>query len=443
LRSRRFLTLGVILIVLGVPALALRALCVGRSCAAADEARTPVPFCSLPDEIRTAISKGFYEGRSGDVLGVTGSGSVMSDGQRWPSARVGPPRVPIVFWGAGIQPGVQIAETPGLEDIAPTIASALDFVRPHPDVRAGTTSIAGVVTETEEIRLVLQIVWEGIGTRELAEAEGLWPNLQRLFDTGAGVRDAEIGSLPTDPAAAITTIGTGGFPYQHGMTSGLVRNDRGRPVRPWGPGTPSSVIATLSDHLEESFGQDPIIGVVGGDVIARGLIGGTWGIQDRDLVRLLPRTSSTAQRSAEVVHLLRTSVLGADEIPDVLGVVMDGDLKGLDRSLPRMIAAAERASDGRLLVVVAGTGSADVDDGAEAMTDTELIESVEDEIPGVGKLIGAATPGALFLDADELRRRDVYDDVVLKPLLELRSRSGSRLFADVFPAAAVTFGRFC
>lgn len=442
MRSRRFLTLGVILIVLGVPALALRALCVGRSCAAADEPRTSVPFCSLPDEIRAAISTGFYEGRSGDVLAVTGSGSVTSDGQPWPSARVEPPRVPIVFWGAGIAPGAPIAETPGLEDIAPTIASALDFIRPHPDVRAGEP-IAGVVTEPEEIRLVLQIVLQGIGTPELAEAEGSLPNLMRLFDTGAGVRDAETGSLPTDPAAAIATIGTGGFPYQHGMTTGLVRNDRGRPVRPWGPGTPSSVIATLSDHLEESFGQDPVIGVVGGDVIARGLIGGTWGIQDRDLVRLLPRASSSAQRSAEVVRLLRSSALGTDEIPDVLGVVMEGDLDEVDRSLPRMVAAAERASDGRVLVVVAGTGSAEVDDDAGAMTGAELIGLVEDRVPGEGRLIEAATPGAIFLDADELRRRDVYDDVVLKPLLDLRSESGSRVFADAFPAAAVTFGRFC
>lgn len=441
MRSRRFLTLAVILIVLGVPALALRALCVGNSCATADEPRTRVPFCSLPDEIRAAISNGFYEGRSGDVLAVTGSGAVTSDGQPWPSARVMPPRVPIAFWGAGIQPGAEIAETPGLEDIAPTIATALDFVRPHPDVRAGEP-ITGV-TEPEEIRLVLQVVWQGIGTHALDEAEGSWPNLMRLLDTGAGVRDAEIGSLPTDPAAAIATIGTGGFPYQHGMTTGLVRNDRGRPVRPWGPGTPSSVIATLSDHLEESFGQDPVIGVVGGDVIARGLIGGTWGIQDRDLVRLLPRAPSSAQLSAEVVHLLRTSALGRDEIPDVLGVVMEGDVDELDRNLPRMIAAAERATDGRVLVVVAGTGSSDVGEDAGTMTGAKLIELVEDRIPGDGRLIEAATPGALFLDTGELRRRDVYDDVVLKPLLELRSKSGARVFADAFPAAAVTFGRFC
>ena len=442
MRSRRFLTLGVILIVLGVPALTLRALCVGRSCAAADEPHTPVPFCSLPDEVREAISTGFYEGRSGDILAVTGSSVVTTDEHPWPSARVEPPRVPIVFWGAGIEPGAQIGGTPGLEDIAPTIAMALDFVRPHPDVRAGEP-IAGVVAEPEEIRLVLEIVWEGIGTRELDEGGGSWPNLMRLFDTGAGVHDAETGSLPTDPAAALTTIGTGGFPYQHGMTTGLVRNDHGRPVRPWGPGTPSSVIATLPDHLEESFRLDPVIGVVGADVIARGLIGGMWGIEDRDLVKLLPRPSSSAERSAEAVRLLRTSMLGKDEIPDVLGVVMDDDLGALDRSLPRVIAAAERASGGRVLVVVAGTGNADFDDDVEVMTGTDLIEFIDDRVPGPGRLIEAVTPGGLFLDAAELRRRDVYDDVVLKPLLELRSESGPRVFADAFPAAAVTFGRFC
>jgi hypothetical protein len=419
---------------------------VGRSCAAARDGASKAPFCSLPEEIRSAISKGFYEGRSGDVLAVTGSVPVETAGQPWPSVQAEPPEVPIVFWGAGIEPGVEISEQTGLEDIAPTIASVLDFVRPHPDVRVGEP-IADGVAEPTDVRLVVEIVWQGIGTRELLDDEDSWPNLARLFESGAGVRAAETGTLPTDPVAALATIGTGGLPFQHGMTSSLVRNDAGRPVRPWGPRTPSSVIATLPDHLEEAFAQEPVIGIVGSDVSARGVIGGTWGIEDRDLVSLLPRAASVERQTREAVRLLRTSALGRDEVPDVLGVVLTGDLAALDRHLDRVIAAARTAADDRVLVVVTGTGrpnglSAGSDERVATTTD-DLVAVVEAQIGGSPGLIEAVTPGALFLDARELRSRGVYDDVVLKPLEDLRSDSGDRVFADVFPAAAVTFGRFC
>jgi hypothetical protein len=140
--------------------------------------------------------------------------------------------------------------------------------------------------------------------------------------------------------------------------------------------------------------------------------------------------------------LLRTSALGRDEVPDVLGVVLTGDLAALDRGLDRVIAAARTAADDRVLVVVTGTGRSASDERV-ATTTNDLVAVVEAQIGGSPGLIEAVTPGALFLDARELRSRGVYDDVVLKPLEDLRSDSGDRVFADVFPAAAVTFGRFC
>lgn len=440
--GRRLLTLAVVLTVLGVPAFVLRALCVGGSCASARQTVSDAPFCSLPQEIRDGISKGFYEGRSGDVFAVAGSEPVMARGLFWPSVRREPPAVPIVFWGPGIEPDTQIARGPGLEDIAPTIAGILDLERPHPDVRSGEP-IEETIAGPADIGLVLEIVWQGIGTRELRHEEDLWPNLADLFARGAGTLEATTGSLPIDPAAALTTIGTGGLPFQHGMTGSLVRDDKGRPTRPWSEPTSSSVIATLPDHLEESFAQEPVIGVVGTDVMARGLVGGEWGIKDRDLVDILPRRASVARQADHAVGLLRASALGRDEVPDVLGVVLNGDVEELDRTLPRVIAAAREASDDRVLVVVTGTGSSDPDATGPTMSADDLVADLEDDISGPPGLIEAVTPGALFLDSDELTRRGVYDDVVLKPLEDLRSPSGSRVFADVFPSAAVTFGRFC
>jgi sialate O-acetylesterase len=44
-----------------------------------------------------------------------------------------------------------------------------------------------------------------------------------MLDDGAGTLEGETGSLPIDPAATLTTVGTGGLPSQHGITGSFVR----------------------------------------------------------------------------------------------------------------------------------------------------------------------------------------------------------------------------
>jgi hypothetical protein len=447
-RDRRQGALVLAMLVIGLPAGILRLTCAGNTCAAvrSDEPGA-VPFCSLPGELRRLIAAGFREGRSPDVLGVTAGSAVVGGAGPWPSGvmplwpSLSPrpdTRVPIVFAGTGVRPGPDVPGGTTLDRIAPTIAEALRFRRPFPDVRSGRPipRLAG----GEVPRLVLEVAWKGVGTADLEAAPEGWPFLRSLLDRGAGTLAGEAGSLPLDPAATLTTIGTGGLPSEHGITGTLLRNDEGRLVRAWGPGAPLPVIATLPEDLDEALGQRPLVGLVATDPADRGIVGGAWYVEhDRDLVEIPGRAGT---RVASVERLLARG-FGRDGVPDILAVVMEGPVPGLDRDLRRIVRAAERASGGSVLVVVAGTGTARPPAGAAVVGAPRLVEQVE-RAAGLGEpVVSAAAPGGLFLDQDVLTRVGVTGEVAQGALLEARGSDGRPLVADAFQGFAVSFARYC
>jgi hypothetical protein len=343
-----------------------------------------------------------------------------------------------VFAGTGVRPGPDVPGGTTLDRIAPTIAEALRFRRPFPDVRSGRPipRLAG----GEVPRLVLEVAWKGVGTADLEAAPEGWPFLRSLLDRGAGTLAGEAGSLPLDPAATLTTIGTGGLPSEHGITGTLLRNDEGRLVRAWGPGAPLPVIATLPEDLDEALGQRPLVGLVATDPADRGIVGGAWYVEhDRDLVEIPGRAGT---RVASVERLLARG-FGRDGVPDILAVVMEGPVPGLDRDLRRIVRAAERASGGSVLVVVAGTGTARPPAGAAVVGAPRLVEQVE-RAAGLGEpVVSAAAPGGLFLDQDVLTRVGVTGEVAQGALLEARGSDGRPLVADAFQGFAVSFARYC
>ena len=69
--SRRFAAFFIVAALMGVPAGALRILCVGSTCEVRAEATSNTPFCSLSDDVRRLVENGFYEGRSPDLMAVT------------------------------------------------------------------------------------------------------------------------------------------------------------------------------------------------------------------------------------------------------------------------------------------------------------------------------------------------------------------------------------
>jgi hypothetical protein len=429
----------VVLAAIGIPAAVLTATCAGRSCDASGGETVRVPFCPLPAALKDGIANGFREGRSPDVLGVAAGTPVYTDvdGLRtpWPATGTSTdPGVPIVFAGTGVTKGGSVRDGTTLDQVAPTVSDVLGFERAFPEVRSGT-SIAGVA-DGKRPRLVLLIAWKGVGSSELESRPGDWPFLSSLLDEGAGTLEGAAGSLPLDPAATLTTIGTGGLPSQHGITGSFVRNGEGRVVQAYSPGAPVQIIATLADDLDHAT-PSTLVGLVADDERDRGIVGGDW-YPGEDPVDSVIGDSAAAPLSVEV-HL--TTGYGADDVPDVIGVVLDGRVRSMDRWTREIVTEAQRATGESTLVVVAGTGSAEA--SRLAVPDDELVAAVEDAVPGSEPAIAATVPGGLFLDQTVLRREQVTGQVAVDAMLSATGSDGERMLADAFQGFAVSFARYC
>ena len=435
--GRRLLLLLVFLAGIGLPAGVLSAACANGSCEDRLERAAAVPFCPLAADLRERLVNGYREGRSPDVLGVANGIPVYTeaDGGRtsWPDASADA-RVPIVFWGTGVS-GRAVTEDVGLDAIAPTVSEILGFERPFPDVRSGRP-IAGLANG-ERPRLVLLLAWKGVGSAELESASRRqWRFLASLLHDGSGTLEASAGSLPLDPAATLTTIGTGGLPSQHGITGSFVRNDDGSVVEAFGVGAPVTVIASLADDLDHAH-RASRVGAVLAEEVDRGIVGDGW-YRGGDPVDITVGDSAAAPLAVEE-NL--GSGYGADERPDVLAVVLEGDIGSLDRWTHRIVGAAERRARGSTLVVVAGTGSGA--DGRTAVEDDALVRVVEQAVPGGTPAVETVVPGGMFLDQDVLRREHVTGLVAADAMRSATAWDGEPLLADAFQGFAVSFARYC
>jgi hypothetical protein len=357
-----------------------------------------------------------YDGRSPDVLGVGGSTPVVTNGVAWPSETTSADAgsVDLAFVGRGVRSGRLPAKV-SLDQVAPTLEPLLGLHRPHPEVRAGR-AIPGVVASGAHSPLVVLIVEKGVGS---SSGRTALRGLARGINTADG--KAATGSVPTDPIAVETTIGTGGLPSQHGITGALVRNADGKVVRAFGPGSPQPVIATLGDDLDRATGGATKIGLVSTAVGDAGLTGDAW-------YGTGPVRDRTVSSGADPVDAVRASLSegwGADTTPDLLAVALDGSRAGDEKAIPPILDEVFRAVPDAT-VVITGTGSTDVGSSAAV------------PVPAGSDTVVA---GGVFLDRSDGATTSAQD--VVNALKADTTADGSPLFADAFASYAVRFGRYC
>jgi hypothetical protein len=303
-------------------------------------------------------------------------------------------------------------------------------------VRAGV-AVSGVAS-SEQPRLVLEVALKGVGTSDVSGDPEAWPFLSSLLHAGAGTMHGTTGSLPLDPAATLTTIGTGGLPSQHGVTGTFIRNDAGEVVRAWSDRAPLSVIATLPDDLDQATSERSMIGLVATDPADHGLIGGNWYPKnDTDAV--------TITTGPEAVGAARTTLangFGTDATTDIMAVVLARGPDD-DARLKQLVAVASRVSGGSLMVVVAGTGENGVNPSPADVAASDVIGQVEQGVAGDAPVVSAAVPGGFFLDQKTLAATHLTGDAAVQALLEATGNNGQRLMADAFQGFAVSFARYC
>ena len=364
-------------------------------------------------------------------MATTGDTDVVTDvdgmGVSWPSISPQDDRVPIVFWGAGVN-DVTLPDGTGLDQIAPTLAAILGFSRPHPQVRAGIAA-DGVTLADIRPRLVLVIAWKGAGSAGVGSDPGAQRLMGDLIARGAGTLEGSTGSLPLDPVAALATIGTGALPSQHGITATFVRNERGDVRSAWGDGAPLSVVSTLAEDFDRRFEERPLVGLIERAPADRGLIGGSWYTDhDHDDV-------GVGKDPVAGLRAMLSGGFGDDDIPDILAVALDGGVARMSRVTRSIVSLVER-TDIPVTFVVAGTG--------QASKDAPTTSIAEDVDAAIGANVVATTvPGGLFLDRTVMSANDITSDDVVRALDAMAAPDGTRLFADAYPGFAISFSRYC
>lgn len=294
------------------------------------DARGDEPIACVPPRILERVRRGYYRGRSGDVVMVEDApnqlGTIHST--PWEFTQ----RVPLVLYGPGyVEEGVRSSRAVTLADVAPTMARLLGFDDfPARDGRVLTEAL--VPDHDARPPLIVTVVWDGGGTNVLRRWPDRWPNLRRLEKSSTTYTHATVGSSPSVTPAVHATIGTGSFPASHGLTDVKARLGD-RVGDPWEEGSPRLLEQrTLADLWDSANGDAPKIGLIAHDFWHVGMIGHGSAISgDPDIAVVDDLETATSFTTNEDYYTLPSYVPGTPALFDAMAEVdvRDGLADGL------------------------------------------------------------------------------------------------------------------
>lgn len=204
---------------------------------------------------------------------ATGGGGWSHSGP-WPYLQ----EVPLLFYGPGVvrRPGTYDRPVT-LADVAPTIATLLRGSFQTGDGRSlgEVARLSGRLLGAPRPRLIVTVVWDGGGWNALRRWPDSWPNLSRLMRQGVAYTGATVGSSPSVTPAVHTTLGTGTFPWVHGITDVPARDETGEVVDVFLRGDSSRFlqVPAIAERWDEQNRNRPVIGMVGYEPWHLGMIG--------------------------------------------------------------------------------------------------------------------------------------------------------------------------
>lgn len=221
--------------------------------------------CRLPLEYLRRIRRGYYPGRSPDVLFVPRKpnffGGFTSTTHSGPWGYV--QRIPLVLYGPGYvrQRGlVRLDREVTLVDLAPTLAKLVGLK--WPGDRPGTAVGDAFKQRRRPPRVVLTIVWDGGGWDVLNEWPHAWPHLRRMMSRGVSVGGATVGTSPSVTPASHATLGTGTWPRAHGIVD--IPQREGAEIVASFPGRSPELLemSTFADLFDRSTGNEAEVGMI-------------------------------------------------------------------------------------------------------------------------------------------------------------------------------------
>lgn len=295
------------------------------------------PTCPIPADVLQRIRDGFDPRRSGDVQLVPAEPNYLY-GERLAGAlsHSGPwdylQRVPLLLYGPGhVAPAGRVAGAATLADVAPTLAAHLGSSFEGPDGRALADALP--IPDASPPKLVLVVVWDGVGRNVLDEWPEAWPTLRSLIERGAWFEDVTVGSSPSITPAIHSTLATGALPRTHGIVDIQFRlGERMVPSNARGP-EPLRV-PTLADAWDLATGNRAEVAVVASHDWHLSMVGHGTALPggDRDLAVLQDDATARWQLAGENASVFRFPGY-VNDVPGLREAVQqldraDGELDG-------------------------------------------------------------------------------------------------------------------
>ncbi len=229
--------------------------------------------CALPEEHLVRIWRGSYDERSEDLIVVpqhpnyAGNFRAVNHSGPWRYLQ----NVPLVFYGPGhIQEQGHVEGDAGLVDVYGTMGqlAGVDL-----GSRSGRVLTEALEPAKSSPKLLVTIVWDGVGRNVLDQWSDRWPTLARLEREGTSYIDATVGSSPSITPATHATLGTGYFPRRHHVT-GIKMTIDGEVVEAMNSYSAQEMDAsTYAEDIDEAYDNASAVGMLGWSPWHLGMIG--------------------------------------------------------------------------------------------------------------------------------------------------------------------------
>jgi type I phosphodiesterase/nucleotide pyrophosphatase len=219
--------------------------------------------CDLPPAWLARIWRGHDPKHSEDVTFVpqepnySGGFNVTSHSGPWHYVQ----NIPLVLYGPGhIEPIGPVDERASITDIYPTVATLLNAPI---EAREGSTLEGALVDGASPPKLVVVIVWDGVGRNVLERWPDAWPHLAAMEQGGASYVGALVGSSPSITPATHSSLGTGAFPRSHGVTAISYRDATGNVRSAFANRDPHDLrLTTFADQIDQRYDNESIAGML-------------------------------------------------------------------------------------------------------------------------------------------------------------------------------------
>jgi hypothetical protein len=220
--------------------------------------------CAMPVRYLKRLVRGYHPVHSEDVTIVpnepnfVGSFEVTSHSGPWDYLQ----RIPLVLYGPGrIAASDQTTRAVDLTDVYPTVDELIDIDLPERDGAVLQEALDPAATGRP--KLVLTIVWDGVGRNTLRVWPDEWPTLARMMKNGTSYSNAIVGSSPSITPSSHASLGTGTFTPKHGVPSIHYRTADGETRGTLERQDPSDLqLTTFADEADLALGNEPKVGLI-------------------------------------------------------------------------------------------------------------------------------------------------------------------------------------